>query len=453
MIQKIAISIVLICVCALSQAQVSTIITIAGNGTEGYGGDNGPATAAEFDHAGTLALYDGSLYTADAFNNRVRKIDLTTGITTTVAGNGTGGYNGDNIPATDAELLIPDAECIDTLGNIYIGDALNYRLRRVAKNTGLITTVAGTGVVGNTGDGGPATDAKIGTIAGLSIDQYGNLYMTDVLNNVVRKITPSGIISTIAGNGTSGYSGDNGPAIDAELQVPGKAVADKFGNIIISDNRNHAVRKIDGSTGIIRTIAGNGVAGYVGDGGPASSSQMRYPFGVFIDKDNNIFIVESGNGVVRKIDGATGLINTVVGCGILGFAGDGGPATAAQMRPDDICIDSFGTMYITDYQNNRIRKVYNPQLAMPNLSNAIGEVKIYPNPAKEELSVKYILLNKEDAEMQIVDVMGRVVISKQLPFEKQKETTIDISQLPPGVYAYKVVQGNLLLTFGKVVKE
>ena len=415
------------CACLISQAQENIIVTIAGIDTPGFRGDGGPATNAMFDHADMLWLDNfGNLYISDAFNDRIRKIDIATNIITTVAGNGTGGYNGDGIQATDAELWIPQGVCTDTLGNIYIADPGNSRVRKIDISTGIITTVVGIGGAGNAGDGGPATNALINAPLGLTIDKHGNLYITDINNYNVRKVDNHGIITTIAGTGGMGYSGDGGSATAAELNEPGKAFADSFGNIIITDPNNNAIRKVFLETGTIETIAGNGTAGYSGDGGPASNAILFFPFGLFIDKQNNIFFVEGGNGVVRKIDGATGLISTVVGCGVQGFSGDGGPATLAELRPDDVVIDKYGTMYITDYRNNRIRKVYNPALGITNIQSE-NKIIIYPNPTKDELTIEHAA----DCEMKIINLLGQEMLKSKINSNKE---TVNTEPLTPGMY-------------------
>jgi len=441
------------CACIKIQAQVNFITTIAGNGIGGYCCDGGPATNAEINNANQLCLDKFSnLYFTDDYNNRVRKIVLSTGIITTVAGTDTFGYNGDNIQATDAALWIPDAVYTDTFGNVYIGDGENHRIRKITVSTGIITTVTGNGTPGNNGDGGPATNAEINGPNGLYIDQSGNIYISDLWNNNIRKITAGGIISTIAGNGSMGYTGDGGPATNAQLFSPEKAIADNYGNIIIADGDNNVLRKIDATTGIINTIAGDGTAGYSGDGGPASHALLNSPYGIYIDKQNDIYFAEYGNGTIRRIDGSTGIITTVVGCGLSGYAGDGGPATDAKLIPEDMTFDSYGTMYIADYENNRIREVYNPKLSIGNTQMSNAAIQIYPNPAQDDLTIEYQLTNNEDATLQITDITGRMVAAKNLSSQKQEEV-VDISGFAQGLYLYKVVQNNLLVSTGKIIKE
>ena len=451
--RTILISLLLACAWQSGLAQANIIETICGTGYPTYGGDNGPATAAKIILPEQLCLTKNhDLLIVDAGNCRIRKINLSTGIITSIAGNGTAGYNGDGIAATAAALNIPESVATDTAGNIYIGDVNNYRIRKVTIATGIITTIAGNGSAGNSGDGGPATNASFREAAGMIVDKNGNVIFADGNNNNVRKIDTHGIITTLAGTGAAGYSGDWGAATGAQFHLPGDIAFDSNGNLYISDSYNNAIRKIDAGSGLLEPVCGNGTKSFSGDNGPAINATLNGPYGIFIDKQNNIFFCDGINGNIRRIDAVTKIITSVAGKGLQGYGGDGGPATDAYLQPDDVWLDDNGTMYIADYFNNRIRMVYNPRLATPNVNSATGEVKIYPNPAKEELTVEYTLPDKEDAEMQIVDVMGRIVISKELPFDKQKET-VDISNLPQGVYVYKVVQDGVMIATGKVIKE
>ncbi len=318
---------------------------------------------------------------------------------------------------------------------------------------------------GNSGNGGLAINAEIKSPAGLCTDKLNNLYISDADNSNVRMVSKAGIIITIAGNGTLGYSGDGGPATDAAFHSPGDVGIDSSGNIIVADILNNALRKVNVSTGIITTIAGTGIASYGGDGGPASSAKLNTPYGIFIDKSNNIYFSDCLNGAIRKIEGATGIITTVAGSGTQGYSGDGGPATDAKLAPDDVFLDKYGTMYIADYGNQRIRMVYNPKLSAPVNEKTIAEVKVFPNPTKNELTIEYYLPS-EDAVIQIADVMDRLVITKNLKSQKQKEPfgkrtmTIDISSLSQGVYLYKVIcpgiplgQNGASISTGRILKE
>ncbi|MHB1953016.1 MAG: NHL domain-containing protein [Sulfobacillus sp.] len=344
---------------------VSIINTVAGNGASGYSGDGGAATSAELSYPlGVVLDSAGNLYIADTFNNRIRKVTASTGDISTVAGNGTAGYSGDGGPATSAELDFPFGVVVDSAGNLYIADTYNQRIRKVTATTGVITTVAGNGYgapnsCGFSGDGGPATSAELCGTNGVAVDSAGNLYIADTYNNRIRKVTAStGIISTVAGNGTYGYSGDGGPATSAELWAPQGVAVDSAGNLYIADRFNQRIRKVTASTGIITTVAGNGASGYSGDGGPATSAKLAQPFGVAVDSAGNLYIADSYNNRIRKVSAITGVITTVAGNGTYGYAGDNGPATSAELSyPQGVVLDSLGNLYIPDSYNQRIRKV------------------------------------------------------------------------------------------------
>jgi len=331
------------------------ITTIAGNGTGAYAGDGAQATAAEL-NAPLGAVLDGAgnLYIADTQNNCVRMVN-TLGIITTIAGNGTGGYSGDGSAATAAELGYPAAVALDAAGNIYIADAGNNRIRKVS-TIGVITTIAGTGVAFYSGDGGQATAARLNYPMGVTLDTYGNLYIADLSNNVIRKVNTSGIINTIVGTGIAGYSGDGGQATAAELNQPYGVALDAVGNLYIPDYNNNVIRMIN-TSGIITTIAGNGSFGFSGDGGQATAAELNSPKGVTFDAVGNLYIADFYNSRVRKIT-TTGIISTVAGNGTAGFSGDGGNATSAEIEfPYGVALDAAGSLYIADGSNNRIRKV------------------------------------------------------------------------------------------------
>jgi len=333
------------------------ISTIAGNGTYGYTGDGGAATAAELAEPNGLAVNgDGFVYIGDNFNNVIRRID-TSGHITTVAGNGTAGFSGDGGPATNAEIHSTAGLAVDGDGNLYIGDSYNSRVRKVSPS-GIITTYAGDGFAGYSGDGGAAAAAKLFNPSGLAIDKAGNLYIADISNHVVRKVSKSGIITTYAGNGSSGFSGDGGSALSAQMADPSALAIDGTGNLYISDVSNRRIRKVN-SSGIITTIAGNGTAGVTGDGGPATAAELYFAIGLSLDVTGNLYIADGNSETIRKID-TSGIINSVAGDGLGGFGGDGGPATAAMLNvPYNVSADGLGNIYIADGFNNRIRFVNN----------------------------------------------------------------------------------------------
>ena len=337
-----------------------TIITIAGSGETGFfgggfSGDGGPAVEAELrDPSGVAVDSAGNVYIADVGDHRIRKVD-STGTITTIAGTGEFGFSGDGGPAVEAELYDPAGVAVDSAGNLYIADTGNGRIRKV-DSTGTITTIAGTGEFGFSGDGGPAVEAELYDPAGVAVDSAGNLYIADTGNQRIRKIDSTGTITTIAGTGEYGFSGDGGPAAVARLAFPNGVAVDSAGNLYIADSGNRRIRKID-STGTIITIAGTGEFGFSGDGGPAIQAALYLLSGVAVDGAGNLYIADTGNQRIRKID-STGTITTIAGTGEYGFSGDGGPAAVARLAfPNGVAVDSAGNLYIADSGNRRIRKL------------------------------------------------------------------------------------------------
>ncbi len=336
-------------------------LVVALSGVTSLGGQNAPAgivtSYTNYSQLGFLGNLDGTFGAGTSSNPVTLTASLSPGsIISTIAGNGTAGYSGDGGPAASAELNSPSGVAVDFSGNIYIADYKNNRIRRVDAS-GVISTVAGKGTAGYSGDGGPASSAELSTPSGVAVDTSGNIYIADSSNNCVRKVDASGVISTVAGNGTAGYSGDGGPAVSAELSSPSGVAVDTSGNIYIADDKNNCIRKVDAS-GVISTVAGNETGGYSGDGGPATSAELSTPSGVAVDASSNIYIADSSNNCIRKVD-ASGVISTVAGKGTGGYSGDGGPATSAQLNsPSGLAVDSSGNIYIADTTNYRVREVY-----------------------------------------------------------------------------------------------
>ncbi|MGZ3866424.1 MAG: NHL domain-containing protein [Bacteroidia bacterium] len=330
------------------------INTIAGNGTQGFAGDGGAATAAELNQPMNTAFdAAGNMYIQDGSNNRVRKISPS-GIITTVAGNGTRGTSGDGGLATSAKLyFVFVSMTVDSAGNIYLPDS---NCIRMVNTSGIINTIAGTRIAGFSGDGGPATSARMKSANGIAVDRKGNVYFCD--GNRIRMINTSGIINTIVGNGTAGFTGDGGLASAAQVSSPGGLAVDTAGNLYINDQGNVRIRKVD-KTGIITTIAGTGTVGTTGDGGPAISAEINTPnYDLAVDLQGNIYFPD--NNRLRKITAATGIISTIAGTGATGFSGDGGPATAATFfNLISVSVDKFGKVFITDNYNHRVRLVCN----------------------------------------------------------------------------------------------
>ncbi len=336
-----------------------TINVFAGTSTGGATGDGGPAASAEIQNPEDITFdASGNAYIADDGNCEVRKVSAS-GTITRFAGTGTCGYTGDNGPAVNAELSDADGVAVDASGNVYIGDSTNNVVRKVSP-AGVISTFAGTGTQGYTGDNGPATSAELNYPWGVRVDRSGDVFISDADNNVVRKVDPAGVITTIAGNGTSGYSGDHGPATSAELDFPTGMWIDPSGNLLIADEENAVIRELN-PAGIITTIAGTGTSGSTGDNGPATSAELDAPYGVAEDIGGNVFIADFSAQVVREVHGGTGIITTYSGTsGSAGSGnnGNGGPASAALLGgPSQVWLDLSGNLYINEYDSNQIRKV------------------------------------------------------------------------------------------------
>ncbi|MGO9538588.1 MAG: HYR domain-containing protein [Limisphaerales bacterium] len=336
------------------------ITTAAGNGINGYSGDYGQATNASlslsadadpFAPSGVALDASGNLFIADVDNGRVRKVD-NNGIITTVAGGGHYGL-GDGGAATSASLIGPSGVAVDASGNLFIADTWNNRIREVDPD-GIITTVAGNGSYGYSGDGGQATSASLAGPSGVAVDASGNLFIADTYNNVIRKVDNNGIITTVAGGGHYGL-GDGGAATSASLVQPSGVAVDAFGNLFIADTYNNVIRKVD-NNGIITTVAGGGHYG-LGDGGAATNASLVQPSGVAVDASGNLFIADTWNNRIREVD-PDGIITTVAGNGSLNYSGDGGQATSASLAgPSGVAVDASGNLFIADTGNFRIREV------------------------------------------------------------------------------------------------
>ncbi len=341
--------------------------TVAGTGQKGYSNDGGLATKATLNQPFHCELDGkGNLYIAEANNHCIRKVHFKTGIITTVAGCGKKGYSGDGGPATEATMNEPYAVVVDQQDNLYIVDRLNAVIRKVDGQTGIITTIGGTGKKGYSGDGGPGTKANLQEPNDCFLDGKGGLLIADVRDWRIRRLDlKTGIITTLAGTGRPKGKinprkikdkGDGGPANKA-LIVGARAVCvDGKGNTYICEREGSSIRKVD-SKGIITTIGGTGGRGYSGDGGPALKAEFDGPKGIRCDQAGNIYIVDTENHAIRKTDVSTGILTTVAG-GQKGSGGDGGPATKAGMdRPHGCVVAEDGTIYIADSNNHRVRMV------------------------------------------------------------------------------------------------
>ena len=344
----------LLTVVAWAQPQITyKIDTLAGQRVVE---DGIPAIQAQLNFPEAVAIDgSGNLYIADTNNNSIRKVDPT-GMITTVAGTGEYGFSGDGGPAVQAQLTRPIGVAMDSAGNLYIyaTDSGGDFLIRKVDSTGTITKVAGPGTPGSSGSSFAFSQAQIARPTGVAVDSLGNLYIADTWDNRIRKIDPTGTITTVAG-ARGGFGGDGGPAVQAQLTRPTGVAVDGAGNLYITDTWNNRIRKVD-STGTITTVAGTGPRGFGGDGGLAVQAQLDRPTGVAVDSSGNLYVADSGNYRIRKID-STGMITTVAGTGEYGFGGDGGPAVQAQLPvPAGVTVDSSGNLYIADRNNHRIRQ-------------------------------------------------------------------------------------------------
>jgi sugar lactone lactonase YvrE len=340
-----------------------TITAFAGTGEKGFSGDGGPAVKAKLDQPFGVAFdRAGNLYFSDTGNHRVRKADAKTGIITTVAGNGTKGFGGDGGKATAALLNEPYGLCFNNKDTLYIVDRLNYCIRAVDAKTGEIRTVAGVGgKSGYAGDGGPATEALFREPNGICFDGMDKLYVADVAGQRLRAVDlKTGTISTAAGNGMKASAGDGGPLKDATFAGPRAVAYGPDGCLYVVEREGNSVRRIDLQKQTIERFAGTGKKGYTGDGGPAKDATFDGPKEIDIDRDGNVYVADTENEAIRQIDAKTGIITTVAGKGRSKTPGlgDGGPATAAALgRPHGVAVGPDGAVYIGDTNSHRIRRV------------------------------------------------------------------------------------------------
>jgi sugar lactone lactonase YvrE len=351
---------ILLLACAPVFGQQYTISTIGGNGTAGAFLSNPTSVAVD---------PRGDIYVGD-WSGFIRKIWVRDGATSTIAGTGILGYSGDDGQATSATFGRAISLALDASGNIYFADGDNHRIRRIDVSTRIITTVAGTGATRDSGDGGLAVNAGVARPTGIAVDPFGNLYFSSSWSRVRKLIASSGIIETVAGQIFTGFSGDDGPAVEAHFDDPVPGVVNRNGDIYIADYENSRIRMVSGSTGIVTTLAGSGACptgvppfnvticqgGFGGDGGLARNATLNYAAAVASDVDGNLYIADTINHRIRRVDASTGLISTIAGNGVNGFSGDGGPATDAEIGfPTGIAVDGSGRVYFADENNNRIR--------------------------------------------------------------------------------------------------
>ncbi len=499
------------------------ITTIAGNGIGTYSGDGGQATNASFSEPQGVVIDDtGNVYVVDEDDNVIRKIN-TLGIIHTLIGTGVVGFGGDGGAATAAKLNSPGGAVIDRKGNIYIADTYNHAIRKV-NTLGIISTIAGHGTIsGYGGDGAIATAAYLNFPEMVTVDGIGNIYITDAGNNRIRKIDTTGIIKTIAGTGVAAYAGDGGAATAAKLAYPTGIVIDTTTGIIyIGDANNNVVRKIN-TVGIITTFAGTGFLGYSGNGGMATAAKLNSPQGVTIDTAGTVYISDGGNNAIRKVN-TSGIISTYAGTGVAGYSGDGGPAIFAKIyNPPGITVDIAGNLYIAEYFNSRVRKVTfcttplnltlngtfsvctgdSTQLTAsgastytwstnantintntvyvkpltPTTYSVVGisggcasidsvqvtvnscsaseiklnhteNISIYPNPTGGILHIQTSMIN--DAQIEIYNSIGEKVFYTLI---RDGEMQLNLNNLKDGIYFLRIISGNSILFQSKVLKQ
>ncbi|MBX3163812.1 MAG: T9SS type A sorting domain-containing protein [Bacteroidetes bacterium] len=366
---KIFFTFLMLALCINVNAQM--IYTYAGSGTPtnnfGYSGNGGQAAQAKLNVPSDVVTdASGNFYIADHQNHAIRKIDAN-GIITTIAGNGTQGYSGDGGLATAALINSPNGVALDTAGNLYFSQGYEASVRKIDIN-GIITTVAGNGTSGYSGDGGLATLAQLDYPSMVKVDRHGTIFIADYNNNAIRKVDTNGIITTVAGTGTYGYNGDTIQATSAELKNPFGIELDAAGNLYIADSWNNRIRKVD-TNGIITTIAGTGNMSYNGDGIQATSANLNMPLYLILDAAGNLYISEYYGHRIRKMLGSNGIISTIAGNGFVGYSGDGGQATAAKLnKPCGLAFDNAGKLYFADEQNHRIRALCTSTLLSINAS-------------------------------------------------------------------------------------
>lgn len=424
------------------------IYTFAGAGNFGYSGDGGSALLADITApTGIVTDKKGNVYFCEWYYGLIKKVD-TNGIITTIAGGAVANLS-DSIAATGALVRHPWGLTIDSIGNLYFAEAQYNQVRKI-DTTGIITTIAGVayqvyqGQGYYSGDGGPAKNAQLYAPSDVAIDKYGNVYIADASNHRIRKVDASGIITTIAGS-TIGFSGDGGLAINAKFNYPLGVAVDQNNNIYIGDAQNHRIRKID-NTGMISTIVGTGVQSNSGDGGPANLAAMGSTRGLEVDNIGNLFFADRDYGVVRRVN-LNGIITNVAGIGIGGgYSGDGGPATLANLySPIDVTFDKTGNLYISD--NLRVRIVcYNSCATNVNEFNNKTEIKIYPNPATNTLQISDENNAFQNATIQIKNYLGQVIFTT--PFTSQ----INLQNLTAGIYFLTVKDKDYEKTV-KIIKD
>jgi hypothetical protein len=419
---------------ATAAQSVPTITTVAGSGVLGTSGDGGPATAADINHPRGIALAPGGGFVfADAFGHVVRRVS-SDGNITTVAGTGVPGFSGDGGPATAAQLDLPHGVAFLPNGTLLIADTLNNRIRAVSTD-GTITTVAGTGAAGFAGDGGPATQAEIDAPRGVTAAPDGGYLIPDTDNDRIRKVAVDGVITTVAGSGVHGFAGDGGPAAAASLGFPFAVAPTDDGGLLIADIANDRIRRV-APDGTITTVAGDGVRGFGGDGGPATQAAIANPHNLAALPDGGFLIADEGNNRVRRV-WPDGTITTVAGTGAAGFSGDGGPADAATLdEPKALAVlPNYLGFLVADAANGRVRQV-DVDL------RRILTLKVAPRALRIMVKHQAALMVEASEPVTLrlsVRRSGKPVLGLTLPAPTAKATFRFGKGLRPGTYALTVI--------------
>jgi sugar lactone lactonase YvrE len=412
--------------CLGANAQTCAVTTVAGTVMDGFTGNGGPATDARLNQPAGIAVDGaGNVYVSDFANNMVRVISPAGSIDAYV-GCGIAGFTGDGNPATNSKLDGPRGLAFDAAGNLYIADCGNNRIRKVSP-AGVLSTFAGTGTAGFSGDGGAATAAELRLPYGVKADALGNIYIADLGNNRVRRVDASGNIVTVAGNGAAAFTGDGGPATAAALRSPADMVPDNAGNLYIADMDNQDIRKVDGA-GTITTVAGNNWPGWVCDSVHGTNSELFQPMCVITDAYGNILIADMDNNRVRRLTDAY-IIYSVGGTGVAGHSGDGGPATAAELNhPSAIAMDGAGNIYVAEAGDGVVRRFSGcDPSAVAGVAVAAG-LQLSPNPAT---AVLYVAAGVPLGRVSVMNPAGETVFSV---VTEATRTDIPIEKLPPGLY-------------------
>jgi hypothetical protein len=428
-------------ICLPHKLTAQLINTMAGKGIVGFSGDGGQATAATTNEPeGVTVDPAGNVYFADESNNRIRKV-TTAGIISTIVGNGVAAAAGDGGQATAGSINGPDGLRFDHLGNLFIADNGNERVRKV-NTSGVITTFAGTGAGGFSGDGGPANAAALNFPSDVASDATNNIYIADYFNNRIRKVNTSGIITTFAGNGVGGFSGNGGQATAAELSGPYGVRVDAANNVYIAEYTNHRIRIVN-TSGVINTYAGTGVPGFSGDGGQATAAQLNGPVAITFDNAGNSYIADYSNNRIRKVT-AAGVITTYAGNGVASYCCDGGPATAGEMaEPIDVEMNkTTGCLYEADWINERVRIICGAPLPITLLSfdaeyQQVNNTVALNWATATETDNKFFTIEKQtggDNWQAVVNVDGAGNSSQTLYYKAMDENPY------PGVSYYRLKQ-------------